>query len=135
MIPSPISSFPGPELDRHPAGACQEHANLHSRLDLVEKVVSKPGGAVLGCFTFTNSPPQTPLCPFPDKRTIPNQARSPCLPQKVRDAVGALEAELASLQEAVEAPNWRPLPDAPGEKPAGVILGEARPGKEGLLSA
>lgn len=55
--------------------------------------------------------------------------------QKVQDAVGALEAELASLREAIEAPKWRPLPAAPGEKTVGVTLGDARPEEEGLMSA
>lgn len=43
----------------------------------------------------------------------------------MEDTVGALEVELASLLEAVEAPKWRPLLDKPGEKTVDIILEEA----------
>lgn len=40
--------------------------------------------------------------------------------------MGALEVELASLLEAVEAPQWRPLLGKPGEKMVDEVLEEAR---------
>lgn len=63
-----------------------------------------------------------------------------CLLQKVEDAVGTLELELASLLEAVEAPDWRPLLDKLGERSVDVILEEARRGavssrEEGTMTA
>lgn len=52
----------------------------------------------------------------------------------------ALEAEMASLLEAIEAPKRRPLLTKPGEKTADVILEELRrvvhlSKEEGLMSA
>lgn len=60
--------------------------------------------------------------------------------QKVEDTVGALEAELASLLEAIEGPKRRPLVTKAGEKTGDVILEEARrlvrsSMEEGLTSA
>lgn len=46
--------------------------------------------------------------------------------QKVEEAVGALEAELASLLDAIDAPKRRPLPAKPGETPLEVVVEEAR---------
>lgn len=44
----------------------------------------------------------------------------------MEDTVGALEVELASLLEAIEAPRWRPLLGKPGEKTVDDVLEEAR---------
>ncbi|KAM6997538.1 placenta-specific protein 9-like isoform 1-T2 [Tautogolabrus adspersus] len=71
----------GPEPDLQPRAvrlsACQEHTNLHNRLDVVEK--------------------------------------------KVEDTVEKLEAELAALLEAVEAPKWRPLLDNTGQTAVDIL--------------
>ncbi|XP_070697304.1 placenta-specific protein 9-like [Pempheris klunzingeri] len=71
----------GPEPDVRPravrSSACQEHVNLHNRLDVVEK--------------------------------------------KVEDTVGKLEAELAALLDAVEAPKWRPMLDNTGKTAVDIL--------------
>ncbi|XP_076025454.1 placenta-specific protein 9-like [Genypterus blacodes] len=59
------------------SSACQEHTNLHTRLDVVEK--------------------------------------------KVEDTVGKLEVELASLLDAVNAPQWRPLLDNAGKPTVDIV--------------
>ncbi|XP_031697417.1 placenta-specific protein 9 [Anarrhichthys ocellatus] len=79
----------GAETDMRPRGvrssACQEHTNLHNRLDVVEK--------------------------------------------KVEDTVEKLEAEMAALLDAIEAPKWRSLLDKAGNT-AVDILGD--PGRKVL---
>lgn len=116
MTPS-LLFFPGPELERHPAGACREHANLHSRLDSAEKV-----GAVLG----------RSVSPFTPARflTVP---RVSC--RRSRTPWPLWRPSWPLFRKPLRRPAWRPLPDALGEGAAGVNLGEARPGTGGLTSA
>uniref|UniRef100_UPI0037E7F92A placenta-specific protein 9-like n=1 Tax=Semicossyphus pulcher TaxID=241346 RepID=UPI0037E7F92A len=70
-----------PEPDPRPravrSSACQEHTNLHGRLDVVEK--------------------------------------------RVEVTVEKLEAELAALLEAIEAPKWRPLLDNTGHTAVDIL--------------
>ncbi|KAM9727118.1 placenta-specific protein 9-like [Menidia menidia] len=71
----------GAETGPPPRGArstaCQEHADLHRRLDVVEK--------------------------------------------GVENTVEKLEAELAALLEAIDAPQWRPLLDNRGETMVDIL--------------
>ncbi|XP_029962055.1 placenta-specific protein 9-like [Salarias fasciatus] len=71
----------GPEPDLQPravrSSACQEHTNLHERLDVVEK--------------------------------------------NVEDTVEKLEVELASLLDAMESPEWRPLLDRAGKTTVDIL--------------
>ncbi|CAG6017939.1 unnamed protein product [Menidia menidia] len=81
--------------------ACQEHADLHRRLDVVEKVRL----STLGLQTIS----PVHIC------------RAFCPTQGVENTVEKLEAELAALLEAIDAPQWRPLLDNRGETMVDIL--------------
>lgn len=80
------------------------------------------------------------VCGFSRTNALFIPVHVPVSLQKVEDTVGALEAELASLLEAIDAPKRRPLLAKPGEETVDAILEEARrvahsSVEEGLMSA
>ncbi|XP_056903461.1 placenta-specific protein 9-like [Takifugu flavidus] len=85
----------GPELDRNPPGACQEHANLHSRLDLVEKRVEDTVGTLevelASLLEAIEAPKWRPLLGKPGEETVDD-----VLEEARREVRSALEEALMS---------------------------------------
>ncbi|TWW54491.1 hypothetical protein D4764_0211220 [Takifugu flavidus] len=85
----------GPELDRNPPGACQEHANLHSRLDLVEKRVEDTVGTLevelASLLEAIEAPKWRPLLGKPGEET-----EDDVLEEARREVRSALEEALTS---------------------------------------